>query len=779
MEDHEHGVICQGLEILFCLYSCAIFLQHQEERLVCQHQGILDLENKEEAMGRRGGSPQRMEPHQHRKPQETSWSTLCLLASHVALCLQDDSFTGRSAQIPCHTRSAFTPSPKPWCAWLCHCPCCWCLHLVSDPSGLQWGWLHLLVQKSKKSYKFRFCKRHTMPASAQTPPTRGCVPKEPNLQIQRKGKFSPNVAHKGLEVGTSCDWRWWSQVVVPGLRPKDKATKSPFSPGPEFSFDLLPEARVIQVTVPPGPEVSVRLCHQWALECEELSRPFDAQKIVSGGCTVDLPYEFLLPCLCIEVSYLQEDTVRHKKCPFQSWPEAYGSDFWESVNFTDHSQHSQMIMALTLRCPLKLDASLCQRRGWHTLCEDVPNATARESEGWYVLEKVDLHPQLCFKFSFGNSSHVECPHQTFGEPISDPGWDPFPPFHPHATAAKPNSIPALTSLSTAARLLSPPTKHHLLHDALSYPLAAPSWNVSMDTQAQQLVLHFSSRMPATFSAAWSHSGLGQDSMLPPVYSVSQTQGSSSVTLDLIVPFLRPGGCVLVWRSDVQFAWKHLLCPDVSHRLLGLLILALLAFTTLLGVVLVLTCQRPLSGPGRARPVLLLHVADSEAQRRLVGALAELLRAALGGGRDVIVDLWEGTRVARVGPLPWLWAVRARVARERGTVLLLWSCASPSPAGGPDARAAPLRALLRAAPRPLPLLAYFSRLCAKGDIPPPLRALPRYRLLQDLPRLLRALDARTSTQATSWGRLAARPCLGGRVELCRQLEREAAKLADQG
>ncbi|XP_033293219.1 interleukin-17 receptor E isoform X14 [Orcinus orca] len=551
-------------------------------------------------------------------PYLPSWSTLCLLASHM-----DDSFTGRSAQIPRHTLSAFPPSPKPWRAWLCHCPCCWCLHLVSDPSGLQWDWLHLLVQKSKKSYKFRFCRRHTMPASAQTPPTRGCVPKEPNLQIQRKGKFSPNVAHKGLEVGTSCDWRWWSQVVVPVLRRKDKATKSPFSPGPEFSFDLLPEARVIQVTIPPGPEVSVRLCHQWALECEELSRPFDAQ-----------------------VSYLQEDTVRHKKCPFQSWPEAL----------------------------------VCLGEG----------------------------------------------------------------------GLAPSAL-----------------------------LQAPSWNVSMDTQAQQLVLHFSSRMPATFSAAWSHSGLGQDSMVPPVYNVSQTQGSSSVTLDLIVPFLRPGGCVLVWRSDVQFAWKHLLCPDVSHRLLGLLILVLLAFTTLLGVVLVLTCQRPLSGPGRARPVLLLHVADSEAQRRLVGALAELLRAALGGGRDVIVDLWEGTRVARVGPLPWLWAARARVARERGTVLLLWSCASPSPAGGPDARAAPLHTLLRAAPRPLPLLAYFSRLCAKGDIPPPLRALPRYRLLQDLPRLLRALDARTSTQATSWGRLAARPCLRSRVELCRQLEREAAKLADQG
>lgn len=183
---------------------------------------------------------------------------------------------------------------------------------------------------------------------------------------------------------------------------------------------------------------------------------------------------------------------------------------------------------------------------------------------------------------------------------------------------------------------------------------------------------------------------------------------------------------------------------------------------------------PPPGPSHARPVLLLHAAESEAQLRLVGALAELLRAALGGGCDVIVDLWEATRVARVGPLPWLWAARARVAQEQGTVLLLWSSADPSLAGGSDSGAAPLRALLRAAPRPLLLLAYFSRLCAKGDIPPPLRALPRYRLLRDLPRLLQALDALPSTEAASWGRLGARPCLQGRLELCRRLEREAAK-----
>lgn len=241
---------------------------------------------------------------------------------------------------------------------------------------------------------------------------------------------------------------------------------------------------MIRATVPPGPEVLLRLCHQWALECEEPSSPFDAQKIVSGGHTADLPYEFLLPCLCIEAFHLQEDTVRRKKCPFQSWPEAYGSDFWKSVHFSDYSQRDQMAMALTLRCPLRLEASLCQKQEGHTLCEDVPNATARESEGWYILDKVDLHPQLCFKFSVGNSSHVECPHQTAG--------------------------------------------------------ACTSWNVSMDTRARQLILHFSSTVQATFSAAWSHPGLGHDPLTSPVYSVSQTQGSGPVTLDLVIPFLRPG-----------------------------------------------------------------------------------------------------------------------------------------------------------------------------------------------------------------------------------------------
>uniref|UniRef100_A0A8C5L935 Interleukin-17 receptor E n=1 Tax=Jaculus jaculus TaxID=51337 RepID=A0A8C5L935_JACJA len=579
-----------------------------------------------------------------------------------------------------------------------------CLLVDKSFAGLQWDWFHHLVQKYKHSYKFKFYQRHKMPAS-----------------FQRKLLGSHSLSDKGHHISIPTPAFSHNRLRSKRTQPSDPEMENlpraglQRHTGPKFSFALLPAARAIRITIPPGPEASVRLCYQWALECEDLSGPFNIQKVVSGGHTADLPYEFLLPCLCIEASYLQEDTVRHKKCPFQSWPEAYGLDFWKSVHFVDYSQHNQMAMSLTLRCPLKLEASLCQRQDPSLPCEDLPNATAQESEGWYIVEKVDLHPKLCFKFSFENSSHIECPHQSG---------------------------------------------------------SLPSWNVSMDIQAQQLILHFSSRMYATFSAAWRHPDLGPDTLMPPVYSVSQTQGSGPVTLDLIIPFLRPGGCVLVWRSDVQFAWKHLLCPDVSHRHLGLLTLALLGLTALLGVVLVLTCRYLLSGSGNARPVLLLHAADSEEQRRLVAALAELLRTALGGGRAVIVDLWEATHVARRGPLPWLWAARERVAREQGTVLLLWS----GPRRACDPHAGPLRALLGVAPRPRLLLGYFSRLCAKCDIPGPLRALPRYRLLRDLPRLLRALDARPSAPAARWSRPGARQCWRGRLELCRRLELEAARLA---
>ena len=116
---------------------------------------------------------------------------------------------------------------------------------------------------------------------------------------------------------------------------------------------------------------------------------------------------------------------------------------------------------------------------------------------WYVVEKVDLHPQLCFKvpawatgagkgvhgawslltchswisqFSFGNSSHAECPHRTFGEPISDPGWDPSLTISPSHNCGEAKLYPCprlLCHLQPSSYNL--PQKHHLSPDALPSP----------------------------------------------------------------------------------------------------------------------------------------------------------------------------------------------------------------------------------------------------------------------------------------------------------------------
>ncbi|XP_068940075.1 interleukin-17 receptor E isoform X6 [Petaurus breviceps papuanus] len=601
-------------------------------------------------------------------------------------------------------------------------------HWISG--GLRKPWLHFLVRKYPKSHKFLFCMRLRMPTAAQWKLLCDCC-------LARQGHHAvsfPAVPSSGLRLKRT-------QISPPEMaNGMPKLPGSQGHRGPEFSFVLLLGERSIRVTAPPGPDISVRLCHQWVLECEELSSPFHRQETVSEGHSVQLPYEFLLPCLCIEAAYLHQDSVRRKQCPLKDQPEVYSMDFWRSVKFTDHSYQDQMAMTLTLRCPVKLKASLCQKQNWHSPCEDLPNATISESEGWYVLEKVDLHPHLCFKFSLGNSTHVECPHRN-----------------------------------------------------------ASSWNVSMTVQYQQLVLRFHSRTPAAFSAAWCLPGMEHSDPQLPIYSVSQPNGSSPVKSDLILPLQSFGGCVLVWRSDVQYAQKHLLCPNVSHRHLGLLALGLLMVAALLVTMLALNyqgLQRLLTGPRQSRPVLLLYSADSEVHRRLVGALAELLRVALGGSGDVILDLWEGERVARLGPLPWLCGAQARVAQERGTVLLLWSRTSGhlysrwrtgvGPRGAQDTQnlfGAALNCCLHSGPgtpggsRP-PLLAFFSKLCAEEDIPQPLRTLPRFRLFGDLPQLLRALAAEDSRRAPRWLRSPERRdwrCyLRNRLELCQRLEREAAQ-----
>ncbi|NXJ08650.1 I17RE protein, partial [Odontophorus gujanensis] len=273
---------------------------------------------------------------------------------------------------------------------------------------------------------------------------------------------------------------------------------------------------------------AVRLCHQLALECEELPQPFHRRLLVPGGHRVSLPYEFLVPCLCVEASYPHRDSLRSKRCPFRERSDAYGPELWSSVRFHDYSSKDQMAMVLSASCPLHPRATLCWREvaAEAAPCHDVPNSTASEEEQAYTLDNVDVHPLLCFRFSYGNSSHVECPHRT----------------------------------DTA-------------------------WNVSLSARGLQLRLHLTSRVPASFSAALCQRRGGHCEPEAPVYTVTRVsdvgQGSSGGTsratltlpralqpessapgeLALLLPVQVLGSCVLVWRSDVRFARKQLLCPD--------------------------------------------------------------------------------------------------------------------------------------------------------------------------------------------------------------------------
>uniref|UniRef100_A0A8C5T9X7 Uncharacterized protein n=1 Tax=Malurus cyaneus samueli TaxID=2593467 RepID=A0A8C5T9X7_9PASS len=94
-----------------------------------------------------------------------------------------------------------------------------------------------------------------------------------------------------------------------------------------------------------------------------------------------------------------------------------------------------------------------------------------------------------------------------------------------------------------------------------YPTDTTAWNVSVSVWGLQLRLHLTSRIPAAFSAALCQRRAGQCEPEAPLYTVTQPEGSAPGELALLLPVQVLGSCVLVWRSDVHFARKQLLCPD--------------------------------------------------------------------------------------------------------------------------------------------------------------------------------------------------------------------------
>ncbi|XP_069062257.1 interleukin-17 receptor E [Pleurodeles waltl] len=521
--------------------------------------------------------------------------------------------------------------------------------------------------------------------------------------------------------------------------------------GPPFSYELDETQRQITIAVPPGPSLKARLCHQELFVCEELRNNSLQEIRPSSSLTAVLHYEFMLPCLCIEVYYLNPNIRRTKKCPFTHNPKAYGADLWNAASFKGHhsAKRDQMLMDYTSPCPERPSVSLCHKPEdlITDVCEELPNSTASqsvlESAVVYSIDSVDRNPRLCFKFSLGNSSHLECPCR------GDKDWT--------VTA-----------------------KVQLLHTVLTF-------RSSIDA-------------PASFSARTCRkSEDGQCHQIGPVYTISSANSLSPEKKELILPFQFLESCVLVWRSDVRFAVKEVICPDISRQRIGLVAVGLLAGVLLMIILVLLnylTIQKAKKAPLWRRTILLVYSPDSEQYKIAICAFADFLRTSLGC--NVILDLWEVGRVAQMGILPWLYSKRELVEREKGKVIFVWThysskiyevwrsqSTSSNYRGDPHNLFGAAMSCLQRDMKELTskerlrdyILVYFDGLCEKQDIPASMTKIPHYRLFKDLHRLVNELEY-TAQSRSCWIRALAKflvrklvkseksASLQGRLELCR-------------
>ncbi|KAK1158667.1 interleukin-17 receptor E [Acipenser oxyrinchus oxyrinchus] len=391
--------------------------------------------------------------------------------------------------------------------------------------------------------------------------------------------------------------------------------------GPVFSYSLDRGRKAVTVSVFPGPEVKVRLCYRHLFVCDDLPSPVTARINTSQSLNATLSFPFLVPCLCIEVFYLHHDSWRRTACLSKDFPHACDDDLWHASKFFHRSSEPSGVMSLEFHhpCPIQLSASLCWRTQGTALapCQEIANSTIEERDSVFRISGVDRHPRLCFKLSYGNSNHVECPSE-----------------------------------------------------------AETEWSVEVDPEFLRIHLHITTTIPASFSAVLcrpEREGAACDPQLP-VHTITRPSGSSEKELHMILGTRAVGLCVQVWRSDSQYFGKRLICPEYAYSRLGLVATAMLIVAVSMAMLVFFGyrfARRVRSGSLWTRtPVLLLYTADSEEHVSLVCALASLLQGELCC--EVHLDLWDSSGLGGLGPVPWLYSQREAVWREEGRVLLLWS-----------------------------------------------------------------------------------------------------------
>ncbi|XP_028680387.1 interleukin-17 receptor E isoform X2 [Erpetoichthys calabaricus] len=480
--------------------------------------------------------------------------------------------------------------------------------------------------------------------------------------------------------------------------------------GPVFGYIVDKSNRTVTVSVYPGPPVKARLCYKQRFMCDDLESPAITLINTSWAVTATLHFSFALPCLCVEVFYLQSDALRQQVMIFQDYILPSGHDFMHSSTFKV-SHHSEDEMSLTIysKCSLNPSVSLCWRedRSVGILCQEFAHSTlAGSDDSVYRVTGIDKHPQMCFKVSFAGSDRIECPHNI--EPV---------------------------------------------------------WNVEVTTEYLLFHLYIDTSILASFNAVLCSRQLSNDSCEPvvPVHTITKSLTSENKTLHMVLNAPVQGLCVQIWRSDVPFAGNRTICPDCTKGRLGLI-----ASLLMIGVIMILIgflfsyawIQSYLSATNWTDiPLLLVYSADSEEYVSLICTLASLLREQFCC--QVRLDCWDHAGLAQLGPLPWLYRQQQVIKNQHGRILLVWSQGSQTlyenwkkssrylewPVAGLDtgvifqAALACIHSDLQKGAGTEYSLLYFSRLYNKYSLPEVFKQIPQYNLSEQLGELLMDIQGR--------------------------------------
>ncbi|XP_053325583.1 interleukin-17 receptor E [Spea bombifrons] len=481
---------------------------------------------------------------------------------------------------------------------------------------------------------------------------------------------------------------------------------------PDFNHTHIPGNREIEVFLSPGPDAIASLMYKIESgECDFVSLNRNGvPKKIDASQKLILKYEVLLPCLCIEVYYNVTDAERNTACPFYRNSIAYTEEFWD-ISMIDISNHTSMHMAFNKKCDLEPSVTLCEKK--NDRCTTVPNATIQTNQSSlaciteYSIPSIDRDPHLCFKFNVSNVTHERCPE----------------------------------------------AKDRV-------------WNVTVDVQSFRVLLTIFTRLPSSYSAVICKPNISTGRCYPEssVYDITVEQNTDGELRYLTVPKPNIGSCIQVWRSDVNFSYKHIFCPDFSQKHLGLVFLGMSVAVFMLVLLVFLTIQRiwkKITAPLWRTTVLLVYSPDSAEYKTLICAFADFLQSILGC--EVILDLWDMNTVSQIGMLPWFYQKRDLVSERKGNVLLIWTKKSrlmfdqwKSSTFGTLGWRDPnnlFGAAMSCLQKDLEVeddkevlknysVVYFEGLCEKRDIPVNLRKFSRYRLLKDLYRLVIKLQGTT-------------------------------------